>query len=159
DAERELPRADEAQKPRVSDEIEQLQRQIEAQRLLVDDPRAAREHAETRIATALERERQPERPEGKVPRAKFVNPPPMTAPGYFQDRHVETGQMVNFIRTDGLRMLTVVGRGGVGKTAMVCRLLKSLETGVLPDDLGELTVDGIVYLSPVGAHGVSFPNL
>jgi tetratricopeptide (TPR) repeat protein len=47
----------------------------------------------------------------------------------------------------------------VGKTAMVCRLLKSLEGGRLPDDLGELDVDGIVYLSPSGAHPVSFPNL
>jgi tetratricopeptide (TPR) repeat protein len=41
----------------------------------------------------------------------------------------------------------------------VCRLLKALEGGELPDDLGELNVDGIVYLSPSGAHPVSFPNL
>ena len=55
--------------------------------------------------------------------------------------------------------MTVVGRGGVGKTAMVCRLLKALEAGRLPDELGELAVDGIVYLSPLGAHPVSFANL
>jgi tetratricopeptide (TPR) repeat protein len=55
--------------------------------------------------------------------------------------------------------MTVVGRGGVGKTAMVCRLLKAVEGGELPDDLGELAVDGIVYLSPSGAHPVNFPNL
>jgi tetratricopeptide (TPR) repeat protein len=42
---------------------------------------------------------------------------------------------------------------------MVCRLLKTLEGGQLPDDLGPLEVDGIVYLSPVGAHTVTFPNL
>jgi tetratricopeptide (TPR) repeat protein len=47
----------------------------------------------------------------------------------------------------------------VGKTAMVCRLLKALEGGQLPDDLGALEVDGIVYLSPSGAHPVNFPNL
>jgi tetratricopeptide (TPR) repeat protein len=29
----------------------------------------------------------------------------------------------------------------------------------LPDDLGKLDVDGIVYLSPSGAHPVNFPNL
>ena len=44
-------------------------------------------------------------------------------------------------------MITVVGRGGVGKTAMACRLLKSLERGQLPDDLGALDVKGILYLS------------
>jgi tetratricopeptide (TPR) repeat protein len=59
----------------------------------------------------------------------------------------------------GLRLLAVVGRGGVGKTAMVCRLLKALEAGRLPDDGGELPVDAIVYLSPKGIHPVSFPNL
>ena len=83
----------------------------------------------------------------------------MTAPGYFQDRHVETGLIGDFVRDEALRLMTVVGRGGVGKTAMVCRLLKALERGALPDDLGELPVDGIVYLSPLGAHPINFPNL
>ena len=92
-------------------------------------------------------------------RARFVNQPPVTAPPYFQDRHVESELIGQFLRADDERILTVVGRGGVGKTAMVCRLLKALEGGQLPDDLGELDVDGIVYLSPSGAHPVSFPNL
>jgi tetratricopeptide (TPR) repeat protein len=56
-------------------------------------------------------------------------------------------------------MVTVVGRGGVGKTALVCRLLQAIEIGRLPEGVGDLVVDGIVYLSPVGAHPVSFPNL
>jgi len=116
------------------------------------------QQTEQRIKSGLQRERQPaEKP--AVRRAKFVNPPPMTAPSWFQDRHVETGLSGEFLRDDGLRLLTVVGRGGVGKTAMVCRLLKALETGQLPDDGGELPVDAIVYLSPAGIHPVSFPNL
>ncbi len=159
DAERELPRADPAQQARIQEEIEQLRRRIDEQQQLVEDPQAAREQTEARIATGLERQRQPERPVTAAPRAKFVNPPPMIAPGYFQDRHVETGLIGEFLRTDGLRLMSVVGRGGVGKTAMVCRLLKGLEVGRLPDDLGELAVDGIVYLSPIGAHAVNFPNL
>ena len=72
---------------------------------------------------------------------------------------METGQIGNFLREDGRRLLTVVGRGGIGKTAMVCRLLKALEGGQLPDDYGPLEVDGIVYLSPVGIHKVTYPNL
>jgi tetratricopeptide (TPR) repeat protein len=55
--------------------------------------------------------------------------------------------------------MTVVGRGGIGKTAMVCRLLKSLEGGQLPDEGGPLSVDGIVYLSERGRHSVSVPNV
>jgi GTPase SAR1 family protein len=48
--------------------------------------------------------------------------------------------------------MTIVGRGGVGKTAMVCRLLKGLETGQLPDGLGAMKVEVIVYLSESGSH-------
>jgi hypothetical protein len=42
---------------------------------------------------------------------------------------------------------------------MVCRLLKALEAGHLPDDLGPLSVDGIVYLSPKGLRQVTLPHL
>jgi tetratricopeptide (TPR) repeat protein len=117
-----------------------------------------RRQTEQRINSGLQRERQPEDIPA-VRQAKFVNPPPMTAPTWFQDRFVETGLVGDFLRDGGLRLLAVVGRGGVGKTAMVCRLLKALEAGRLPDDEGELPVDAIVYLSPAGIHPVSFPTL
>jgi len=159
DAERELPRArDQAQQARTARELEELRRQIAEQRQLLADPHAASQHTQQRIASGLERERAPERPV-VVRRAKFVNPPPVIAPTWFQDRHVETEMVGDFLNDDGLRLLTVVGRGGVGKTAMICRLLKALEGGQLPDDLGPLEVDGIVYLSPIGTHKVTFPNL
>jgi tetratricopeptide (TPR) repeat protein len=117
-----------------------------------------RRETERRIAAGLEREQQPpDRPAAR--RAKFINPPPMTPPTWFQDRHVETAKAGDFLADQGLRWLTVVGRGGVGKTAMICRLLKAVEAGRLPDDAGELTVDGIIYLTPSGGHPVSFPNL
>ena len=161
DAERELLRADPSRRPQVEQEIAELDRRIAAQRRAIDDPLAAQAQTSERIETGLQRERQPEKPVTQVvvSRARFVNPPPMAAPGYFQDRHVETGQVGNFLRTAGLRVMTVAGRGGLGKTAMACRLLKTLEGGQLPDDGGELAVAGIVYLSPVGGHPVNFPNL
>jgi tetratricopeptide (TPR) repeat protein len=159
DAERELLRAAPGQRARIEQEIEELQARIAGQERTVGDPQAAREQTEARIEAAIERERQLERPVTPPARAKFVNPPPMTAPGHFQDRHVETKMIGDFLRADGPRLMSVIGRGGVGKTAMVCRLLKGLEAGRLPDDGGELAVDGIVYLSPIGAHAVSFPNL
>jgi tetratricopeptide (TPR) repeat protein len=117
-----------------------------------------RQQTEQRIESGLEQQRQPER-KPATRQARFVNPPPMTAPSWFQDRYVESRLIGDFLRDEGLRLLTVVGRGGVGKTAMVCRLLKGLEAGQLPDDGGELPADAIVYLSPVGIHPVSFQNL
>ena len=59
-------------------------------------------------------------------------------------------------------MVTVTGRGGIGKTAMVCRLLKALEARRIPDVEGDstaITVGGIVYLSRNGVHQVDYPTL
>ena len=53
----------------------------------------------------------------------------------------------------------IVGRGGIGKTVIVCRLLKALEIGQLPDDGGAFEVDGIVYLSAIGSRRISALNL
>ena len=165
DAERELPRArEEGERERIKQEMEQLRAQIAEQERVVADPVAAAAATRVRIETGIEGQRQPERPQPRVvARAKYVNPPPMTAPTYFQDRHVETELLATFLRAEDTRMVTVVGRGGVGKTAMVCRLLKGVETGRLPDELGntlgELAVDGIVYLRTPSAHPVSWANL
>jgi len=159
EAERELPRSDPEQRPRVRQDIEELRRRVGQQERLAADPQAAARRTEERITAGLEQQRQPEQPEAAPAQARFVNQPPVTAPAYFQDRHNESEQIGEFLRAADERILTVVGRGGVGKTAMVCRLLKAVEGGRLPDDLGELDVDGIVYLSPSGAHPVSFPNL
>ena len=159
EAERELPRAGPGRRQRVLQDIQALRQRAADQERLLADPAAATRRTEERIAAALERQRQPERPVPAPARAKFVNQPPMAAPGYFQDRHVESELVGDFLRAGDERIMTVVGRGGVGKTAMVCRLLKAVEGGRLPDDLGELEVDGIVYLSPSGAHPVNFPSL
>ena len=55
--------------------------------------------------------------------------------------------------------MTVIGRTGIGKTATVCRVLKGLERGSLPDGLGPIECDGIVYLSAIGSRRVNAPNL
>jgi tetratricopeptide (TPR) repeat protein len=159
EAERELPRADPVQRPRIEQDIQELRQRAADQERLLADPEAAVQRTEERIAAGLEQQRQPERPAVAPARAKFVNPPPVVAPSYFQDRYVESELVGEFLRAEDARIMTVVGRGGVGKTALVCRLLKALEGGRLPDDLGELAVDGIVYLSPAGAHPVNFANM
>jgi tetratricopeptide (TPR) repeat protein len=91
-----------------------------------------------------------------------VNPPPAVAPTWFQDRQVETGVLARHITDPVIRLLTVTGRGGIGKTAMVCRLLTGLEAGRIPDVEGAsatVTVGGIVYLSSNGVHQPDYPTL
>jgi tetratricopeptide (TPR) repeat protein len=156
DAQRELPRAEPEQRAGIQEDIAELQRQIVQQQRFIDNPEAAEERVQLSIASALARERQPVTPAEIAP-GRFINPPPLIAPTWFQDRHFETAQIGQFLRDESLRLAVVVGRGGVGKTAMVCRLLRSLQSGQLPDDGGPLTVDGIVYLS--AARSLHRPNL
>ncbi|MFZ5879283.1 MAG: tetratricopeptide repeat protein [Chloroflexota bacterium] len=149
----------EKEKPRIQAEIDDLNKQIESQQKFVDNPKAAQEQTQKNIEAGLERERKPQLPVTNYQSTKFINPPPGIAPNYFQDRVVETEQVVKFLQDDSQRLMTLVGRGGVGKTAMVCRLLKGLEGGELPDGLGSMRVNGIVYLSESGSHRVNFANL
>jgi tetratricopeptide (TPR) repeat protein len=160
DAERALRRAKGDEEKRIQVEIEELRKQIETQQRVVDNPKAAAEQTQKNIEAGLERERRPEKEtKSKETSTKFINPPPGVAPNYFQDRQVETNEIVKFLNDDAQTMMTIVGRGGVGKTAMVCRLLKGLEGGELPDGLGKMRAEGIVYLSESGSHRVNFANL
>ena len=133
----------------------------DALRRLVGD--SLRDLADTRrrIGSGIGREQVPAEPQ-PVRASKFVNPPPAMAPAWFQDRQVETGLLARYVTDPGIRLVTVTGRGGIGKTAMVCRLLKGLEAGRIPDvdgDLARITAGGIVYLSRNGAHQVQYPTL
>ena len=159
DANRDLRRAKGDEEKRIQAEIEELKADIKRQEEIVKDPKAAERKTEDSIQAGLEREREPEKSVAKKTSTKFINPPPGIAPNYFQDRYVETREIVHFLYDDAQRLMTIVGRGGVGKTAMVCRLLKAIESGGLPDKLGEMKIDGIIYLSESGSHRVNFPNI
>src|SRR5271166_2599027 len=160
DANRDLRRAESPeQEARVRDDIIQLEAQIESQRRIVADPEGAKKRTEESIARSLERERQASQPTGGSGRTKSLNPPPAVAPTYFQSRYVETRLIGEFLKDESKRLMTVVGRAGIGKSATVCRVLNALERGSLPDDLGPLVVDGIIYLSALGSRRVNAPNL
>jgi tetratricopeptide (TPR) repeat protein len=160
DARRDLRREEEpAQQARIQDDIDRLRKDIATQEEVVRDPQGAARRVEESIARGIERERQPERPAAGAHHGKFINAPPGLAPSYFQDREMETGTLGSFLKDEAVRLIIVVGRGGTGKTALVCRLLKSLEGGQLPDVGGALSVDGIVYLSATGTRRVNMPNL
>ena len=154
-----LKRANPEDKPRIQADIDELNKQIEIQEKIVANPEAAIAQTQKNIEAGLERERQPEKPIAGRTETKFINPPPGIAPNYFQDRLIETKQIVDFRNNNLQCLMTIVGRAGVGKTAMICRLLKAIESGKLPDDLGEMKVDGIVYLSETGSHRVNFANV
>ncbi len=125
--------------------------------------RSLRDLADTRarLGSGIQREQVPAEPQ-PVRASKFVNPPPATAPAWFQGRQIETRLLARHVANPGIAMVTVTGRPGIGKTAMVCRLLKGLEADRIPDLEAEsavIRVGGIVYLSRNGVHRVEYPTL
>jgi tetratricopeptide (TPR) repeat protein len=160
DAQRDLPRASPEQRPRVEQDIADLTRQITQHQQALDDPKAAQQRVQHSIEGGLASVRDAAPPKPAVERNRIINPPPLVAPGWFQDRLLETKMIGDFLKDDSLRLMTIVGRGGIGKTAVVCRLLRALESGRLPDDGGHWAVDGIVYLSAARSHHrVTVPDL
>jgi hypothetical protein len=115
DARRDLAVAQQGDKMRIEEEIAQLQQQIDGFQATIKDPRAAQERTQQSIERGLERERQPELPVAPKVQTRFINRTPLIPPQYFQDRHLENGLTGTLLRSENMRLMTVVGRGGLGK--------------------------------------------
>ncbi|WP_291131768.1 TIR domain-containing protein [Flavobacterium sp. UBA7682] len=160
DAENDLLYTNGENKPRVESEITVLNEQIKSLQQYLNNKDETAKLTEERIMLSIERERRPERTNAtSAPTYKVINNPPTIAPSYFQDRIIETDLAVNFLQSESIKIISIIGRGGVGKTAMVCRLLKSLERGILPDDSKGIDLSGIIYMTEIGSRPISFPNL
>lgn len=82
-------------------------------------------------------------------RQRVVNLRPLDVTHTFKDRLHEMRALCEHLGENSVRLVSVVGRGGMGKTALVSRALTDLERGMLPvpSRARELVVDGIIYLS------------
>ena len=161
-ARRDLARAgDENERRRTAEAIAVLETRIEKQRELVEDPARVAREADARIAAGVARERQPQpqRTAGRRARFPVVNRPPGEVPTWFQDRHDETALLVRHVEDPAIRLVTVVGRAGAGKTTFVCRLLAAMEQGQWADGAPAPGADGLVYLSAAGTRRISLPTL
>jgi tetratricopeptide (TPR) repeat protein len=145
---------------RIKDEIKLLKKQVAQQQHIVNNPQKIVKIVNESISRGIDRERRPAKsPDPQKKTAKFINSPPAMVPSHFQDRETETKLIADFLKNPTVRLLTVRGRGGTGKTVLVCRVLKIMEKGILPDKLGKIDIDGIVYLSSAGSKQLTFPNL
>jgi tetratricopeptide (TPR) repeat protein len=111
--------------------------------------RSLRELTDTRrrISSGIQREQVPA--EAPVRASRFVNPPPMTPPSWFAGRHVEMEVVAGYLADPGIVLISVTGRGGIGKTALVCRVLNDIGPGVA----------GIVSLSTGGLHPLRYATM
>lgn len=80
---------------------------------------------------------------------RVVNIRPLEAKLMFKNRLREIQELRNHLALAGVRLITIVGRSGMGKTALVSHILADLESGtsLLPGTPASLDVDSIIYLS------------
>jgi tetratricopeptide (TPR) repeat protein len=120
------------------------------------------ERQRERIAAGLMEERQRRAEEQarrhERERVRVVGQPPLDVANYFKDRQRELEELTNALVEPTTRLVSVIGHGGMGKTALTCKALQDLERHRWPQTDEDLPVDGIVYLSTRTA-GISLERL
>ncbi|GJL65571.1 MAG: hypothetical protein NPIRA05_05420 [Nitrospirales bacterium] len=86
--------------------------------------------------------------------------PPVLVPNFFQGREAELGVCAKFLdfEKEERPLLSIVGRPGIGKTTLICRLLQSLERAQLSEVVGSGEVYGLVYINSDESHGLSWAS-
>jgi tetratricopeptide (TPR) repeat protein len=101
-----------------------------------------------------ERERQTQlrAQEHAAPRQRIVNLAPQGIADLFKDRTAPMAEILDTLlaREGSHRVVTIFGQGGIGKTALACRVMRKLEQ--------DADVHGLVYLSTIST-GISFGQI
>ncbi len=80
----------------------------------------------------------------KEERQRVVNAPPQAVSDLFRDRVMEMAALANHIGGETPRLISVVGRAGMGKTALACKVLDDLAKSRHPD---APPINGLIYLT------------
>jgi tetratricopeptide (TPR) repeat protein len=157
DLRREVERSPGASRGRIAGALQDIERAIEIQERIVRDPAAAAKRTEESIIRSIQTERTTASPpSGPVGRVVSSLP---TVPRHFQNRFVETKLLGDLVADSAVRAVVVVGRGGIGKTSMVCRLLHAFLAGTPLDGATPIRLAGAVYLDGKRAGLLNFPSL
>jgi tetratricopeptide (TPR) repeat protein len=117
------------------------------------------EQQRQRIADGLEAQRQQVAVQRRDEmRLRVVGRRPLDVTDYFKDRERELATIGRLLAEPTTRLVSIIGHGGMGKTAVACKVLRDLERHRWPRTDGEVPLDGIVYLSTRTA-GISLERL
>lgn len=141
-------------------EIEALQTEWKA---IQDDPHTLAQRTEQqqkRIATGLAeiREQTTGQPPAQQSHVSVVGRPPVGVVEQFKDRVREQEKIGQLLAEPTTRLVSVIGHGGMGKTALASKILRDLEQHRWPHTEEDIPLDGIVYLSTRTA-GISLERL
>jgi hypothetical protein len=77
---------------------------------------------------------------------------------YFRDRNSQLTEISRLLAHPATRIVSVIGRGGIGKTAIVSKILGDLESRKWPHTDEEIPVNSILYLS-TRTKGISLERI
>ena len=80
---------------------------------------------------------------------RILSEPPPLFPNLFLDRILETQRLEDRLRNPSIRLVAIVGRPGIGKTAILSRLSEGLRRND-----GHLPVDAFLYLPADGSQPI-----
>ena len=83
----------------------------------------------------------------------------MVVPTYFQNRQEEISLIEEFLKDNTKNVFNVVGRGGMGQTTLVCRVLQAHSEKDGSTDERQDTIDRLVYLRSASSQGTPWLNL
>ena len=96
--------------------------------------------------------------DNKEPRRK-VGGRRIDATIYFKTRNPQQKQVGEYLASSSTRVVSVIGRAGIGKTALASKVLNDLEQGRWPHTEDKIPVEGIVYLSTRGGDEITLGQL
>ena len=85
----------------------------------------------------------------------ITNSLPFISPTHFQDRDTETMILYDFLRDDAKRIATIIGRSGIGKTAIVCKLIQSFQVINYHNTYKPSGLFGVICLSETYPNNLS----
>jgi tetratricopeptide (TPR) repeat protein len=87
-----------------------------------------------------------------------VGQKPLGLVDFFKNRDKEFDRAKKLLLSSSTRLISILGHGGIGKTALACKLLRDIESNMWPIDDLDIPISGIIYLS-TRTDGITLENI
>jgi tetratricopeptide (TPR) repeat protein len=146
----------------AAEEPKRFEGKIDALERTIDSWTSRFQAQRGRVLAGLEEERQASEDRRQVRdlgrQVAVAGRRPLDVTDLFKDRLRECEELGEVLAGGRYRVTSVLGRGGIGKTALACKVLRDLEHSRWPHTDSGPPVDGIVYLS-TRTQGINLERL